>query len=78
MRVSALFEANEIIDAHPGQRGHLFSAQAWCPSPSGARWQADVGRLQLLATGAEELGQRCHPTSMPCTATFTLALAVPG
>ncbi len=61
---AALLETNELVDADPGERGDFFSAQTRC-SPAAAVGQSDVGRLALLAVGAEELGHSRHTTSMP-------------
>ena len=62
--VAALLETDEVVDADPGERGDFFAAQTRC-SPTAAVGQADVGRLELLAASAEELGHRRHPNSMP-------------
>lgn len=61
----------------PGESGDLLSAEAGCAAAP-AVGQADVGRLDLLAAGPEELGHRCHTTIMPERPAFCLALSVPG
>ena len=75
--VAALFETNQVVDADPGESGDLFSAQTR-GAPAAAVGQADVGRLQLLAAGPEELGQSRHTYSMPDRPANRLALPVPG
>ena len=62
--VAALLEPNEVVDADAGEGGDFFSAQTR-RSPASVVGQSDVGRLELLAAGAEELGHSRHITSMP-------------
>jgi hypothetical protein len=64
LRVAALLEPDEVVDADPGERGDFFAAQTGS-SPTAAVWQPYVGRLDLVAPCSEELGQRAHPPSMP-------------
>ena len=62
--VAALLETNEVVDADPGERRHLFAAQTRS-SPATAVGQPDIAGLQLLPASPKELGHRRHPTSMP-------------
>ena len=63
-RVASLFETNEVVDTDPSERRHFLAAQPR-RSPAAAVGQPDVARPQLLAASVEELGHRCHDTSMP-------------
>jgi hypothetical protein len=62
--VAPLLQANQVVDAHPGERRDFLSAQTRC-SPAAAVGQSDVGGLELVAAGAEELGHSRHVDIMP-------------
>ncbi|MDQ1358919.1 MAG: hypothetical protein QOG44_3292, partial [Acidimicrobiaceae bacterium] len=65
--VAALLETNQVVDTDPGEGRHFLAAQTRCP-PAAAVGQADVTRLQLIATSTEELGQRRHTHHDPTEA----------
>ena len=56
MQIATLLETDQIVDADPGQRGDLFASQARRASAADVA-QADIGRLQRLATCTQEGGE---------------------
>ena len=54
--VAALLDADEVVDAHAGQRGDLLPAEARGATTAGVS-EADVGRLQALPARPQESTQ---------------------
>ncbi len=50
----ALFDADVVVDAHPGQGGQFLAAQAGGAAQAGADRQADVARRDPAAPGPQE------------------------
>ena len=56
LAAAALLEADDVVDRHAGEHGHLFPAQAG-GAPAGAVGDADLGRADRLAAAAQEVGE---------------------
>ena len=72
-----LFEAGQVVDRDPREKGQLFASQACC-SAMGARLHAGrsgVDPVSPAPQGATER-PRFHPSSVQVAATLVLALAV--
>ena len=54
--VAALFQADQVLHADPGQGGQLCSAKPW-GLPPGTGWEADVGGTHGFAAAAEKISQ---------------------
>jgi hypothetical protein len=70
VRVPALFEADEVVDAEAGQRRDLLAAQPR-RAPAPRHPESHRGGRDALATGPQELAQLGaigHRTSMPWSA----------
>ena len=70
----AALKAGVVLDTDPGERRDFLPAQAGSAAHPGSRGEADVGRADLAAPGAEETPQfrpaavagllRCHVPSV--------------
>jgi len=70
----AALKAGVVLDTDPGERRDFLPAQARGAAHPGSRGEADVGRVDMAAPGAQETSRfrpaavvllRCHATSVP-------------
>jgi hypothetical protein len=56
LAAAPLLEADDVVDRHAGEHGHLFPPQAR-GAPAGTVGDADLGRADRLPAAAQEVGE---------------------
>lgn len=76
MRGAALFEAHDVVDAHPGEQSELLAPQAR-RAATGAGRQPGILGPHPVAPGAQHLRELVHESMVPRSAAGCLVLPFP-